>query len=372
MKKICHLTSTSQNSIPRILREASTALTIGLKPYIVAPGRTYEKDGIHYLGVPVVRNRIGRMMFSSFILFLIALRVDADIYHIHDPELLFYGLLLKRIGKKVVFDSHEFYGIQIENKEYIPQALRRPISHVYCLFEEYICRRLDAVIAVCTINNGMDYFAGRSQQTVFCANLPRMEIFTTAKAKNTVKRDDVIYIGAISENRGIVHLMEAIKKTSGKLILCGPSFSEAILKGLTNDRYAQISYMGILSQHEVAKLLNECNIGISTLLNVGQYHVADTLATKVYEYMASGMPVILSDTPYNIRLAKEIGFAICVNPADPDQIADAINFLINNPEIAQTMGARGATAVRAMYNWKIEEQKLISLYEKLLGLLPKN
>src|SRR5690606_690624 len=104
-------------------------------------------------------NRFQRMLFNSYKLYKVAKNIKADIYHIHDPELLPYALLLKKSYNKVVFDSHEFYKIQIQKKEYIPSYLRGIISNFYYYFETYICKRLDAVIAVCTLN-GKDYFKG--------------------------------------------------------------------------------------------------------------------------------------------------------------------------------------------------------------------
>mgnify|MGYP006954327009 CR=1 FL=1 len=49
-----------------------------------------------------------------------ALALDCELYHLHDPELLPYALKLKRHGKTVIFDSHEFYSLLIQEKGYIP------------------------------------------------------------------------------------------------------------------------------------------------------------------------------------------------------------------------------------------------------------
>ncbi|MDX9744153.1 MAG: glycosyltransferase [Arcobacteraceae bacterium] len=61
----------------------------------------------------------------------------------------------------------------------------------------------------------------------------------------------------------------------------------------------------------------------------------------MFEYMAAGLPVISSD----IKLWKEViddaKCGICVNPLEPKEIADAINYIMTNPEVAEKMGQNG-------------------------------
>jgi len=209
-KSICHITTTPQTSIPRLLRESSTAVAMGIKPYIIAQGESYEEEGISFIGVKTENNRFKRMMFTSRQIVKKALNINADIYQIHDPELLPFALKFKKLGKIVIFDSHEFYGIQIELKSYIPQLLRKMVSKVYTFYETYVCRKIDAVIAVCTVN-GEDYFKGRSKKTIFISNLPDNEIFI--EPNNLYEKKDtknVVYTGAISHSRGITNLIKAM------------------------------------------------------------------------------------------------------------------------------------------------------------------
>jgi hypothetical protein len=76
-----------------------------------------------------------------------ALALDADLYHLHDPELLFVALALKRRGGRVVFDAHEDVPRQILSKSYLPAAARGPVAAAVGMLERFACRRLDAVVA---------------------------------------------------------------------------------------------------------------------------------------------------------------------------------------------------------------------------------
>ena len=81
--------------------------------------------------------------------------------------------------------------------------------------------------------------------------------------------------------------------------------------------------------------------------------------------MSSGLPVIASNFPLWRKVIEGNKCGICVNPLDPKEIANAINFLIDNPKEAHQMGINGKEAVMAKYNWQIEEMKLFQLYSDL-------
>lgn len=366
MKKICHITSTRQNSIPRLLRESGTAVNMDLKPIIVALGSTFERDGIDFIGVAPPKSRLERMLKTSRILVNEGIKTDAEIYQLHDPELLPYAMKLKRMGKKVIFDSHEFYARQIQVREYLPKPLRNIISSAYKAYEGHICRKLDAVLAVCTIN-GKDYFENRSKQTVFLENLPDITIFNDDDTEYKSREKNVIYIGALSDARGITNLIKAAAIAETKLVLCGPFDSEEYRKTLeAMPEYKWVDYKGVLSRNEIANVLKTSGIGASTLRDVGQYFEIDTLPTKVYEYMALGLPVLISDTGYAKKLLSKDKFGVSTNPEDPEDMARNIKELISNPTASENMGKVGKQLVKTRFNWQEEEKKLIKLYNELL------
>ena len=76
--------------------------------------------------------------------YLKAKALDCDVYHFHDPELLPYGIKLKKAGKKVIFDSHEDVSAQIKDKPWIPKIIRGLVSSIYkacsCFRNSTYCR----------------------------------------------------------------------------------------------------------------------------------------------------------------------------------------------------------------------------------------
>ena len=84
--------------------------------------------------------------------------------------------------------------------------------------------------------------------------------------------------------------------------------------------------------------------------------------------MAAGIPVIASDFPLWRNIIQGADCGILVNPLDAGSIAEAIQRLITNPSEAEAMGRRGRGAIEKSFNWKNEEQTLLSFYS---GLLPE-
>ena len=158
--KICHLTISGQKFIPRILRECRASVEVGDVPYIVSSGKNYLEAGIHYIGVEFEYTCRRQMYVFAKSIIQKGLEQDADVYQLHSPIFLLFACRLKKMGKKVIFDSHEFYGLQIREKKYLPGLFRKVIAAIYMKYEAYICRRIDAVIQVCTVE-GKDYFKNR-------------------------------------------------------------------------------------------------------------------------------------------------------------------------------------------------------------------
>jgi glycosyltransferase involved in cell wall biosynthesis len=87
----------------------------------------------------------------------------------------------------------------------------------------------------------------------------------------------------------------------------------------------------------------------------------------MFEYMSAGVPVIASHFPLWREIIEGNQCGLCVNPHEPEQIAEAIDYLLGHPDEARRMGENGMRAVQDRYNWAIEERKLRKFYEGLRG-----
>jgi glycosyltransferase involved in cell wall biosynthesis len=370
MKKVCHMTSGHRSDDVRIFHKECVSLAkAGYDVFLVAQGESYEKDGVHVVGVEKqTGSRLSRMLFTTKNVYKAALSIDADIYHIHDPELLMYATRLINKEKKVIFDSHENYPAQILHKEYLPKPMRLFIAFIYQNYEKYILKRINAVVIPCKFG-GHNIFENIAKETVYIDNLPILSnIFDSNQKLSYPQVPSICYVGGLTYSRGITHLIKASYGAGVKLILCGnfnPIEYHSQLMELPE--YECVDYRGFLNRDQVVDVYRESLIGMCTILNVGQYNKGDNFATKVYEYMSMGLPVIITDSPYARKVMEEYGFGICVQPDNVEEIASAIRYLLDNPDIAKQMGENGRRAVLDKFNWGIEEKKLIKLYDDLFS-----
>lgn len=360
---ICHMTSAHNSDDVRILKKQCVSLAKnGNNVVLVAQGDSYKYKGVYIKGVGEFHGgRLKRVIKISRAVYKEAKSVDADVYELHDPELLLYVKRLKKLGKKVIFDSHENYQKQIMEKQYIPKRLRAIVKWIYSIIENNACKYLDAAL----FPDDENPYKGRVDNCVTIYNTPDLDEFEI-KTPFEEKENKVCCIGSLTESRGITQLIDACYEAGVKLILGGefsPKFYEQILK--QKKEYSIVEYKGYCKRDEVIDIYNECLIGADTILPVGQYDCTNNLSTKVYEYMAMGIPYITSNFRYNMQIIDDNKCGIYVDPSDSSAIAAAIKKLILHKDLAKEMGYNGKRVVEKEFNWKNDEKRLLDLYEKL-------
>lgn len=347
-------------------KECASLAKAGYEVYLVAKGDSREEKGVHIVGVgEAPSNRIKRMLGFSRRVYSKALELDADIYHIHDPELLPYGLKLKKLGKKVIFDSHENYPAQISEKKYLPVWARKTISFLFRAYETYVVKQIDAVVVPCTFD-GINIFDGRCNKSVIVANHPILGDFYDAYNPLIEKKYAVCYCGGLTYQRGIYHLIKAVDASGRKLLLAGNFSDKEFEKNVRlMDEFSCVEYAGNIPNSEIANLIQSCHIGANTILNIGQYHHLDTFGVKVYEYMSVGLPVLMPDYPFAREKVEQYKFGICVDPENIEEVSAAIRKILSSPEEARRMGLNGRKAVEQEFNWSTQEKVLLELYAGL-------
>ena len=377
--KVCHLASKHKMNDMRIFeKECKSLAKGGFDVTLIGFGdqpKTETIDGVRCIALYCpIKNNLELLKKRNKLSLEAALQVDADIYHLHEPELLPIGMKLKRKGKIVIFDSHEYYGWQLRDNIHkikiikTPAFLMKVLGNLYMRYEKRVCMKFDAVVQVCTMN-GVDYFENRCRKTLFIRNLPSLTDYTRKTPIDYSQSPSVVMIGGITKERGITQLVEAAHLAKARLLLAGafsPKAYEAELKAMP--AYACVDYKGFLDKNGMVALLEQANIGASTLLNVGQYDKIDTLPTKVYDYMSMQLPVVISNTEFAQKMNDKYHFAICVDPANPEDIANAIQWLFEHPDQALEMGKNGRKAIEEEFNWEKEGEKLIGFYKQLLNL----
>lgn len=363
MHKIAHLTSAHPRYDTRIfIKQCRTLAAYGYDvTLVVADDQGDEcKDGVRIVDVGRLPGRLNRIFSTSRRVFDKAVALDADIYQLHDPELIPFGLKLKRLGKKVIFDSHEDVPRQILGKPYIGPVSRHLLSAAFSLFQRYACARFDGIIAATPFIR--DVFLKIHPLTVNVNNFPLLGELDCATPW-ALKQREVCYVGGIGAIRGIRELIQAgeLLQSSARLNLVGQFDEPAIEAELkAHPGWARVNQLGFLDRPGVRDVMQRSTAGMVTFHPLPNH--LDAFPTKMFEYMSSGLPVIASDFPLWREIIDGNQCGLCIDPLDPEAIAEAIDYIVKNPDIARRMGANGRKAVMEKYNWSVEAVKLTDFY----------
>jgi len=366
MVKICHITSVHRFDDIRIFRKECVSLAnhgfdVTLIAFNAIEGIVNNVKIIN--AGPSFKNRMQRMQKGGAVIGKFAIEQDAHIYHFHDPELIPLGKKLARLGKIVIYDIHEDVPRQILTKPYFSKFVGRLVSFFMERYENKAVRNFDALL--CATPHIQKRFE-RIHCNVFNINNYPLESEISQNIPENVKKENkVCYIGGITEIRGILQLIDAMAFCGGiKLDLAG-DFPEGKFrqKAELSAGWAYVNILGVVDRKTALKIKSESIAGIIPFLSAGNHINAQP--NKIFEYMASALPVIGSNFPLwqEIILNNECG--LCVDSCSAAEIAKAICSIASNPEMAVKMGENGLKAVKEIYNWKTEESKLLEIYLSL-------
>ncbi len=364
--KVVHLTSVHPRYDTRVfLKECRSLSASGHDvALVVADGLGAEqRDGVSIVDLGKLGGRARRMLQTVNGVCAAAVALRADIYHLHDPELLrIAGRLRREVpGAKVVFDAHEDVPRQILSKQWIPAPLRGVTSWGVERIENRVARRLSGVVAA------TPHIAKRfrliNPRTVDINNFPMPDELAPKAGGAVIRKRQVCYVGGITRVRGIEPLVRALPMLPDvTLALCG-RFQEDALEATVRalPGWRQVDYRGQVDREGVRRVLAESVAGVVTLLPTPAY--VDALPVKMFEYMSAEVPVIASDFPLWREIVDGAKAGFCVDPASPESIAAGIRCLLDDSALAERMGKAGRTAILEKYNWPHEAAKLVAFYK---------
>jgi glycosyltransferase involved in cell wall biosynthesis len=372
MNKVCHITSVHRWDDTRIFyKECSSLAKSGWNVTLIA---TNGSPGM-YEGVKlvVVKNNSTSRIFRATV---VAARIlvkcileKPNVVHFHDPELIWVGLILRMLGKKVIYDVHENLRAQIEDKAWLrfPRLVRLLYGHM-----EFLSARFFKII-----------IAEESYATIFSTynvtptrvfNYPQVQALQRAGGLSIseVSHNGILYVGLISRGRCFVEIVQALhylksQNRSFHLHAVGPiedglmNFLESMIE--FREVKMQIHFYGRLPVFEAYKLRERCSCALSLLKPLPNY--TRSFSTKIFEYMALGIPFVTSRFPI-YQFIEDEGLGLLCNSEDYLQIAAKIEILMTGGlEIDRMIGNAGE-AVRNKYSWESQSANLLVLYEELM------
>lgn len=194
--------------------------------------------------------------------------------------------------------------------------------------------------------------------------------FKKSNYANPEKKEGDILIGifkSLENHYGIDLLIKAIKKLtvkikmSVKLLIIGGGSLEFEFKRLVNelDLSEKVIFTGKINHDQIVQYHNMVDIAVYP-------SIRESFGVSVLESSACEVPVIVSDVGGLTEVALNNKTGIVVKSGNIDMIVEALEKLILNPSLREQYGNQGRKFVQQNYNWDMNVNQMINIYEELL------
>lgn len=363
-----HVTSVHVWSDTRIFHRMCRSLAgRGWQVLLVAPGNESRRvESVDVVGIRTPGWRVLRALIGGYRAVSTARKLDGDIYHLHDAELLLWAWLLRRTGRPVIYDMHEFVPAAISTRRWIPSFARRLLAASWRGFEKLALRDTPVVFAETSYSRHYPWI----RRSVVVLNLPDVQaLISLNPAKATHNR--IVYVGAVSASRGSVVTLKAIRILQDRGVdvefdcvgRASPEHGKLLEQLASQWSLKGVRFHGYKPPVDAWRIASGAAAGLAVLEPAPNY--VESYPTKIFEYMALRLPVIVSDFPLYRDVVQGNDCGTCVAPGDAVALADAIGRLVADPRSASRLGDNGRNAVLEKYRWEPQLEVLESFYDAL-------
>lgn len=363
---VVHVSSVHAWSDNRVhYRECVTLADSGYRVTLVAVSSTTEapRTTVNLVELPRMK-RMRRVVLGSPRAVAAGLRTKAPVVHLHDPELVWAIPLLRALGRKVIYDAHEDLPRQVAGKAYIPGPLR-PLAIVAAHLAIRVAALSNQVVAATpTIAANFP-----KKNVTVVRNYPVLRAAEDDARPAHLRSRTAAYVGLIAATRGARVMVDAAAHENfpegWRLALAGP-IAPALLAEL-KDRpgWRMTEYLGQVPPDAARDLLLDAAVGFVLLEDKPAHR--DALPTKMFEYLAAGLPVIASDFPLWREIVRDGDCGIVVDPTSPGAVAAAVSRYATDPELVARHSRNGRRLAVEELNWQREGETLVNLYRELMA-----
>lgn len=339
-RKIVHLSTVHRTHDNRVFnKECRLLVERGFDVTLVIRAEVDEPSPVPVSALPTPKSRLERLTKTQVLAWRRLSDLKADLVHIHDPELIPMAWLWTRLHRAMlVFDAHEDLVKQISTKPYL-KPWQRVLARAYArLLTRWADKGADGFVAATP-----DIAAGfANRNTVVVHNYPWLSEFDVAVDRVPGR---VVYAGDLSEERKLSLMIEAAHLVRGEvpdahLILAGKTAGGGAKEKLREVDGDVVRYVGLLPPAEVPGLVAQAEVGLILLEPLPNY--TTSLPTKLFEYMAAGVPFVASNFPAWVEKFGPLEAGVFVDSESAEVVAEAVVGLLASSRVGgqRTRGRR--------------------------------
>ena len=296
-----------------------------------------------------------------------ALSVQPNIMHAHDLDTLSVGVdVAQELDIPLIYDSHE---IASQRNHHSPRRKRLAFDE-----EKKLINQADRIIMVsqgCAEYTANIYNIATPDVIMNCPDLPADvdQVRDLRSALNIPKSDFlVVHQGSLQRNRGVEQTIDAVSEISNcTLVIIGFGQHRPALEQYVASKKldTKVKFFGPVPTHELIQWTASADLGIATIVGKSKSYLF-SMPNKLFEYVMAGLPVIASNYPDMQAFVQKNDLGLTCDPESADEIKASINFMIDNP-IQRKQFAEHSKVASKKYNWQVEQQTLLAIYNELLS-----
>ena len=378
MYRICIVTSIHPDYDKRVWRHAKSLVASGAEVHLICPWDIPCRsviDGVHIISFERVQGRKSRLFKLPYRMAPLILKTirHVDLLHFHDIDLL-PMMMLARFIRPIVYDVHENYPDEMLVRYWVPDLLRKPL---YWLVRsgQYLASLVIRNIVLVVPAQERD-FPKRFVRKTIVRNYGSTALLEQVSGDYPSRARRIAFIGSQYPENGtflVLEIATCLKASGVEVeILCSDRFSSKVLRA---EFLRRVQALGIerhitlvpnVPAPEIMDILNQARIGLLVNLRVPKQEKA--LPTRLFEYMAAGLPVVASDLPLIVHYVSDANCGLLAKPEDPQSFSSAIARLLDDEKMAMNMGRSGQHAFIDRFSWESQIPGLLSFYDKILGV----
>ena len=374
--KVCHFSSVHSIHDTRVFSRECVSLSKYFDVTLIAIGNfSGQKQGVRIIGIPKPKTKLERFFGTTFRVFISAIKTEAEIFHIHDAEMLPFGLLLGLLGKKVIYDIHENTKQDILLKPWLKPNLKVKAAAIYDTLLKF-SNRFVYYIPVVANEQFLPIFHVRLKQFTVVQNFADVNEMRKYRVDDRLilPGNHIFYVGMIKDMyydfNVLIEAVYQLKQNGFMVFVHAVGYFGANVKhDFEDNRYwnevkDQIHFYGKLSMDSAYRISMQCKLGICLKNQPEEMLVSHE--RKFFEYMAVALPSVFCQSKIYSDVNEEYKIGEAIDLTSANEMADAIQRILSDEDTYRLMQANCIRASDEKYNWMSQEEILVNLYNKLI------
>lgn len=313
--------------------------------------------------------------------------IDADVVHCHTWYAHFAGIIAKLCyGIPLVITTHSLEPLRPWKREQLGRGY-----DASSWIEKTAIEMADALIAVSeeTKEDVLKYFDVDESKIKVIYNGINLQQYVTTSDSTTLdeygvdkNKPYVLFVGRITRQKGIIHLVNAIKyiDPDTQIVLCAgapdtPEIGkemEAAVSEVKKSRDNVIWIDKMVTKEEIIQLYSHADVFCcpSIYEPFGIINIeAMACNTAVVASAVGGIKEVVVHNETGILVPVEQQTSAPFEPVNPDKfardLADGVNKVISNPELRESMAKKGRQRVEEHFDWISIAKQVEELYKSL-------